>query len=204
LWGSGTTVTLNFTEELDDASAIDPLNYDVFNLEGFLPVAAAVLSADGKTVTLTLGAALAIDTTFSVTMRNLTSSDGTPLVGDTTVQFQTWDNDPDGIKVFILAGQSNMVGFGNSETGNGGVAGAIGSLRHLAVNNTSFPEYDYTSLLVNPADPATSAWKTRGDVKAWWRDGGADLGGTVRKGDLGPPFLGSNTNLYGPNTPSAR
>ena len=27
----------------------------------------------------------------------------------------TWDNDPNGIKVFILAGQSNMVGYGKTE-----------------------------------------------------------------------------------------
>ncbi|HSP43063.1 MAG TPA: sialate O-acetylesterase, partial [Luteolibacter sp.] len=98
----------------------------------------------------------------------------------------------------ILAGQSTMVGYGHSETGNGGVAGAIGSLRHLAVNNASFPDYDYASLLVNPADPANSAWRTRSDVKAWWRDGGTSLGGTVRKGDLGPPFLGIDTVRYGP------
>jgi alpha-galactosidase len=120
------------------------------------------------------------------------------LVGSTTVLFQTWDDDPNGIKVFILAGQSNMVGYGHTETGNGGVAGAIGSLRHLAVNNASFPDYDYASLLVNPADPANSPWRTRGDVKAWWRDGGTDLGGTIRKGDLGPPFLGIDADQYGP------
>jgi alpha-galactosidase len=164
----------------------------------FWMVASAALSPDGKTVTLTLESPLPIDTTFSVSVSNLTSSDGTPLVGSTTAQFQTWDNDPQGIKVFILAGQSNMVGYGHSENGNGGVAGAIGSLRHLAVNNASYPDYDYASLLVNPANPATSAWKTRGDVKAWWRDGGTSLGGTVRKGDLGPPFLGIDADQYGP------
>ncbi|MCU0779538.1 MAG: sialate O-acetylesterase [Akkermansiaceae bacterium] len=198
VWGSGTTVTLNFTEKLDETTATDPRNYQVFNLDVFWVVASAALSADGKTVTLTLESPLPIDTTFSVSLSNLTSSDGTPLVGSTTAQFQTWDNDPDGVKVFILAGQSNMVGYGHTETGNGGIAGAIGSLRHLAVNNASFPAYDYASLLVNPADPANSAWKTRGDVKAWWKDGGTELGGTVRKGDLGPPFLGSDTSMYGP------
>jgi alpha-galactosidase len=198
VWGGGSTVTLNFTEALDETLATDPSNYQVFQLDAFWPILSAMLSPDGKTVTLTLGSALSIDSTFSVSLSNLTSRDGTPLAGSTTAQFQTWDNDPDGIKVFILAGQSNMVGYGHSETGNGGVAGAIGSLRHLAVNNGTFPDYDYASLLVNPADPTNSAWRTRGDVKAWWRDGGTELGGTVRKGDLGPPFLGIDTARYGP------
>jgi alpha-galactosidase len=198
VWGSGTTVTLNFTGQLDGALANDPSNYQVFQSDVFWFISSAVLSPDGKTVTLTLETQLPIDSTFSVSLSNLTSSDGTPLVGSTTVQFQTWDDNPEGIKVFILAGQSNMVGYGHSETGNGGVAGAIGSLRHLAVNNASFPDYDYTSLLVNPADPAGSDWRTRGDVKAWWRDGGTNLGGTVRKGDLGPPFLGIGTAQFGP------
>jgi hypothetical protein len=35
-------------------------------------------------------------------------------------------------------------------------------------------------------------------VKVWWRDGGADLGGTVRKGDLGPPFKGADPAKIGP------
>jgi hypothetical protein len=199
VWGSGTTITLNFSRAMQESSATNPGNYTV-ELEGggSVTVTGASLSGDGKTVTLTLGSALGINSAYNVNMSNLAGSNGAPLGGSAVVQFQTWDNDPDGIKVFILAGQSNMVGYGHSETGNGGVAGAIGSLRHLAVNNASFPDYDYASLLVNPADPAGSAWKTRGDVKAWWRDGGTNLGGTVRKGDLGPPFLGIDANRYGP------
>jgi len=35
-------------------------------------------------------------------------------------------------------------------------------------------------------------------VKVWWKDGGANLGGNVRKGDLGPPFKGSDTGKFGP------
>jgi len=34
-----------------------------------------------------------------------------------TAQAKPWDNDPNGIKVFILAGQSNMVGYGKTEEG---------------------------------------------------------------------------------------
>ena len=65
-----------------------------------------------------------------------------------------------------------MVGYGHSELGAGNVAGAIGTLRYLAVNDATYPEYNYTSLLVEiPVQPATSAWKTRGDVKVWGYNG---------------------------------
>jgi alpha-galactosidase len=199
VWGSGTTITLSFTGTMQESSATDPGNYTV-QLEGggSVTVTGASLSGDGRTVTLTLGSALGINSAYTVNMANLAGSNGAPLGGSTVAPFQTWDNDPNGIKVFILAGQSNMVGYGHSETGNGGLAGAIGSLRHLAVNDASYPDYEYASLLVNPADPANSAWKTRSDVKAWWKDGGTGLGGTVRKGDLGPPFLGIDADQYGP------
>ncbi|MCH7228854.1 invasin domain 3-containing protein [Haloferula sp. A504] len=203
LWGSNTTITLNFSEEMDSVSATDPLNYAV-NQDGggSVAITGASLSGDGRTVTLALGSALAIDSAFTVTMDRIANGAGQPLGNGTTGQFRTWDNDPTGIKVFILAGQSNMVGYGHSEIGNGGVAGAIGSLRYLAVNNGTYTEYDYTSLLVDPGQPATSAWKTRSDVKYWGYNGAsgnlptpADSPG---KGDLGPPFRGANINWFGP------
>ena len=202
LWGSGDTVTLSFTEPLDETTATNTRNYNVFRGDMLWVISTAALSPDGRTVTLTLGTPLTANATFSVAISNVTSIDGVPLPPGITPEFQTWDNDPDGIKVFILAGQSNMVGFGHVETGHDGVEGAIGSLRHLAVNNESFPEYDYTSLLVDPAEPETSPWRTRDDVQVWWRDGGANLGGNVRKGPTGPPFHGtsrdSGPNLFGP------
>ena len=43
---------------------------------------------------------------------------------------RTWDNDPKGVQVFILAGQSNMVGHGKADEGHDDVKGAIGSLRY--------------------------------------------------------------------------
>ena len=122
----------------------------------------------------------------------------------------TWDDDPDGIKVFILAGQSNMVGYGKTEDGGnpewvkGGdapkeIKGGVGSLRYMAIHDSSFPEYDYSSLLENPRKPETSAWKNRKDVKVWWRNGHSGKhGGEIRKGDLGPPFQGGNANWFGP------
>jgi alpha-galactosidase len=128
----------------------------------------------------------------------------------TNAQSEKWDNDPSGIKVFILAGQSNMVGYGKTEDGGnpawekGGtepkeIKGGIGCLREMAINNAKYPEYDFTSLLEDPAQPQTSGWKNRSDVKVWWRNGhSGKLGDPVSKGDLGPPFQGGNAKWFGP------
>ena len=200
VWGGGTTVTMNFTEAMDGGDATNPSNYGVqLSGGGAVAVTGASLSGDGKTVTLTLGSPLGINAAYSVVTSNLTGAGGAALAGSPTAQFVSWDNHPAGIKVFILAGQSNMVGYGYSEDGNGGVPGAIGSLRYLANNNGLYPEYDYTSLLVNPSDPANSAWKTRPDVKVWWEQGvSGNLNGAEGFGNLGPPFRGGNTDWFGP------
>ncbi|NCO34245.1 MAG: hypothetical protein GW893_10345, partial [Armatimonadetes bacterium] len=118
LWGSGTTITLNFSEEMNETSATDTANYTV-ELDGgsSIAVSGASLSGGGKTVTLTLGSALGIDSAYNVVMSNLTGSSGQPMGGSGRGLFQTWDDDPTGIKVFILAGQSNMVGYGKTEDG---------------------------------------------------------------------------------------
>ncbi len=209
-WGGGTTITLNFTGEMDQGTATDVDNYTVALAGGgAIAVTGASLSQDGKTVTLTLGSALGIGSAYNVATSNLTGSGGLPLTGSATVQFQNWDNHPNGIKVFVLIGQSNMVGYGYSEEGgnpawtpeNGlpkTMMGGPGSLRYLA-NNNLYPEYDYTSLLVNPANPANSAWKTRPDVKVWWEQGvSGNLNGAEGLGDLGPPFRGGSTDWFGP------
>ena len=198
LWGSGNTITLLFSKPMNPSSANNPDNYTVTqDGGGTLNITNAVLSPDGGSVTLTLVSALGADTPYTVNLDRLTSATGQALGSNITRQFKTWDDNPNGIKVFILAGQSNMVGFGNVETGNTG-AGTIGSLRYLAVNDASYPDYNYASLLTNPSQPTTSPFRTRSDVKVWWRDGGANLGGTVKKGDLGPPFKGVGTDRIGP------
>lgn len=198
LWGSGSTITILYSEPMNPSAATNPANYTVAqDGGGKLNITGATLNSDGGSVTLTLGSPLGIDTGYTVDIDGVTSSTGQSLGTGVSRQFKTWDDDPNGIKVFIVAGQSNMVGFGSVEDGNNG-AGTLGSLRYLAVNNGSFPEYDYASLLDNPGQPATSAFKNRSDVKVWWRDGGANLGGTVRKGDLGPPFKGSDPGKIGP------
>ena len=200
LWGSNSTVTINFSEAMDDSSATNPANYIIEeDGSGSVSVSSAALSGDGRTVTLTLASALGIDSAFTVTTNRIANGAGQPLGNGTAGQFRTWDNDPTGIKVFILAGQSNMVGYGHSELGKDNVAGAVGSLRYLANNDATYPEYDYTSLLETPGDPAGSVWATRSDVKVWWRNGASgNLGGAIGKGELGPPFRGANTNWFGP------
>jgi len=79
--------------------------------------------------------------------------------------FQTWDDNPAGIKIFILASQSNMVGYGKSETGNGDVAGAIAQPALSCSNDASYPDYNYSFFFETPLAPTTSAWKTHSDVK---------------------------------------
>lgn len=125
-----------------------------------------------------------------------------------SAESKKWDNDPNGIKVFILAGQSNMVGYGKVEDGGNPewekgskipkeIKGGIRCLREMAVNDANYPEFDYSSLLVDPDKPETSAWKTRPDVKLWWRNGGSgNIGGKICKGDLGP--LTNNNKWFGP------
>ena len=199
LWGSGSTITLLFSEPMNPSSATNPANYTVEqDGGGNLSISGATLSSDGGSVTLTLASALGTDTGYTVGLDGVTSGTGQSLGTGVSRQFKTWNDDPSGIKVFIVAGQSNMVGYGSVEDGASG-AGTIGSLRYLAANNTN-PEYnyyDFTSLLTNPSD-TSSAFANRSDVKVWWRDGGADLGGTVRKGDLGPPFKGADPAKIGP------
>lgn len=87
----------------------------------------------------------------------------------------TWDNDPKGVQVFILAGQSNMVGHGKADVGHDDVKGGIGSLRYQVEHD---PEnYGH---LVNK----DGTWKTRDDVKVWWRDSDITEPRAVIKGNL--------------------
>ncbi len=85
------------------------------------------------------------------------------------------------VQVFILAGQSNMEGKGRTEIGNGGVSGAIGSLRYEV--NTDPVNYAH---LVNP----NGTWATRGDVWIWSTTDGGEKGnltvGFGSNADIGP------------------
>ena len=86
-----------------------------------------------------------------------------------------WDNDPNGVQVFILAGQSNMVGHGKVEEGHGDVKGAIGGLRYQVENDPK----NYGHLV-----DKDGKWIVRDDVKVWWRDSDITAPRAVIKGDL--------------------
>lgn len=104
------------------------------------------------------------------------------------------------LKVFILAGQSNMQGKSVVETGRDpnnyaitNLVGGMGSLRHMLNKNPK--RYGY---LADPANPigANPGWLKRSDVSvAYWSGGGtSDVPSpvaTARNGDL-DPYFGNN------------
>ncbi len=197
VWGSGTTLSLIFSEPMIPGTSLSAGNYLIAQDEGGeVAVKSAAFDKENGSVTLTTQQALKPDTAYTITTRNLTDFTGHPLV-KATASLRTWDDDPKGIKVFILSGQSNMVGYGHTEEGQNNEVGGIGTLRYLAVNDDQYPEFEYRSLLEDPKQPATGKWRTRSNVKLWWRNGAnAQYGGRIDKGDLGP--LTSNGRWFGP------
>ncbi len=197
VWGSGKTVSMVFSEPMIPTTSLSADNYAVTQDGGkLLAMESAVFDLNNGSVTLTTKESLKPDTTYTISTSNLTDLANHPLVESET-SMRTWDDDPKGVKVFILAGQSNMVGYGHSEIGKDNKVGAPGTLRYLALNDSKYPEFKYHSLLLNPDDPAKSWWKMRSDVKLWWRNGAnAKYGGAIYKGDLGP--LTSNGRWFGP------
>lgn len=102
----------------------------------------------------------------------------------------TWDNNPNGVQVFILAGQSNMVGHGKAEEGHGDVKGAIGSLRYQVEHDPK--NYGH---LVNE----DGTWRTLDHVKVWWRDSDIAAPRTVLKGNLKLGYAqNGNSTWFGP------
>ncbi|MFN3168897.1 MAG: sialate O-acetylesterase [Phycisphaeraceae bacterium] len=98
----------------------------------------------------------------------------------------------DSVKVFLLAGQSNMQGHARAETGNGGAAGAIGSLRYLV--NEDPANYGHLG-------DGAGSWNTRDDVYVWSRDGGTPNPNSdqFRQGNLTVGFgAGYNAEKFGP------
>ena len=89
----------------------------------------------------------------------------------------------DTVRVFFLAGQSNMQGHGQLEIGHDGIAGAEGSLRYEVNNDPTH----YGHLVDGGGN-----WVTRSDVWVWNRNGTTDS-----TGDLGVTF-GVNSNKFGP------
>jgi hypothetical protein len=197
VWGSGTAVSVIFSEPMIPTTSLSVGNYTIEQDGGqLLAVESAAFDPENGSVTLTTKEALKPDTVYNISTLNLTDLANHPLV-DAKASLRTWDDNPKGIKVFILSGQSNMVGYGHTEKGHGDEVGGAGCLRYLANHDSEYPEYNYSSLLVDPKQPATSEWKTRSNVKLWWRNGAnAKYGGAIFKGDLGP--LTSNGQWFGP------
>ncbi len=188
VWGNGTTVSLRFSEAMDAAAATNPANYFVLTEDIAWSIASAELSSDGRTVTLTTAPGLALNTDYIMETFNLTDLASRPLADPTSANFRTWDDDPNGVKVFIMAGQSNMQGHGRNEIGAGGVTGAIGSLRYEVDNDPD----NYGHLV-----DGGGSWISRDDVKVWWRDSELGAARSVKKGNLHPSF-GVDTSRFGP------
>ena len=180
VWGNGSTVNLTFSEAMDPGLATQPFNYSVIvGGDALLPIESAVIGASPNTVVLTIAFPLSLNSEYTVQVHGLTDLSGRPVSGPTSIDFRTWDDNPNGIKVFILAGQSNMQGQGRSEEGNGGVNGAIGSLRYEVVNDA-----DKYGKLVD----AGSNWIARDDVKVFYNRNDLTQGSNIKKGDLLPGF----------------
>lgn len=96
------------------------------------------------------------------------------------------------LKVFILAGQSNMVGYGSVEKGRDpknlkgeSIPGGLGSLRHML--NTNPQKYAYLADPANPIEGGGPGWITRPDVWITYYGGSSwELSPNVsrRKGNL--------------------
>ncbi len=187
-WGVGNQIEIDFSEPILSSIANNPSNFTVTTSSGTpISISSATYGDNEETVRLTTDSPLAPNTTFNVSMSNLTDRSGRPLSNSTPRSFKTFDNTPNGVKVFIFAGQSNMEGFGESELGSGG-NGNVGSLRHLV--NTEAGKY---GSLVN----GSGNWQSRSDVKVVWdRSQPADPPNPI-KGNLNIGF-GTSTQRFGP------
>src|SRR4051794_34035858 len=92
---------------------------------------------------------------------SLLIASGAAFAEPAATKTSAWESNPKGVRVFILAGQSNMVGHGKANEGHGDVKGAIGSLRYQVEHDPK----NYGQLVDHDG-----TWKTRDDVKVWWRD----------------------------------
>ena len=183
--GNNSTITITFSEAMAEGPATDIGNF-IVTPEGGSPIAlsSAVLSEDGTTVTLTTGSSLGLGTAYTVDFQNLTDTAGRALPPATLGDFATWDNNPNGVKVFVLAGQSNMQGHGwhDDRTDNG--VDEDGTIRKM-IENDPGGTYDY---LLDGSDD----WITLSDVQVFTvdgdRSGGLTVGYGVDSTKTGPEF----------------
>ena len=147
-----------------------------------------------------------------VSARYLGSTTHAPSTTATPL-FQTVNPAPGNgkLKVFILAGQSNMQGKALVETGRDpnnltvtGVAGGLGSLRNMLNRNPA--KYGFLPNPANPIPGGSPGWITRSDVGVtYWSGGGASdvpsPAAPARNGNLDPYF---GNNGEGPTSGNGR
>jgi len=89
------------------------------------------------------------------------------------------------VKVFVLAGQSNMEGHGKVEVGHGGEKGAVGSLRYMLTHPPKGSN-------VEPLADDQGRWTVRDDVWVWSTTDGGEKGrltvGFGARDTIGPEF----------------
>lgn len=187
VWGNGTTINLTFSEAMNAAAITNPANYVITGSGGgAIPIASIEPGATPDTVVIITNGPLGLNADYTVTTTNLTDLAGRSLGGSPQGNFRTWDDNPNGVKVFILTGQSNMQGHGRNEEGLGGVNGAIGSLRYQTVNDPA----KYGRLV-----DENNQWIAREDVKVFYRRSDLTGSGDIKKGNLLPEFGVSNAQL---------
>lgn len=183
--GVGDAVVLTFSEPVLKRSIETLGNFSVRDGDSrALSIQSVSMGKTRNRVRIKLTRPLAPNSQFEVAFKGVTDLAGRPVSNLKPMQFKTWDNQSKGVKVFILAGQSNMVGFGESEKGQGGAKGGKGSLRHLVNTNPD----KYGDLV-----DQEGRWASRKDVRFWWNRGRRQN----EKGDLTIGY-GSSKERIGP------
>lgn len=188
VWGNGTSVSLHFTEAMLPGSALDASYYGVAKADGTrVPVKAVVFHTGPDTVMLTTSTPLDPAAAYTVTTRQLADRANLALA-QPEVSFRTFDNNPNGVKVFILSGQSNMVGRGQFDKGQGDAIGGVGSLREQVEKDPA--NYGY---LVD----GDKKWRVLKNIKFWWNRADLGQGPRITKGDLTVGY-GAGPDCIGP------
>jgi hypothetical protein len=189
IWGNTNTISINFSEPMMPGPASLTDNYAIEkDGGGKVSISSAAFHPTDDTVVLTTAKPLDLNAAYTVNMHNLTDRAGRSFESSTPAKFRTWDNNPKGVKVFVLAGQSNMVGRGKTDEGMNGEAGALGSLRyHVKSDPTNYGH------LVDE----NQNWKELEGVKFWWNRQDVGTGQRVIKGNLKVGF-GAGPDVIGP------
>jgi len=180
VWGNGNTVTLDFSEPMLVNAGTNPSNYTITLAGGgTVAITSAEVGPTPDTIVLTTATPLGLNSDYTVSTSNLTDIAGRTISGPTSTDLRTWDDNPNGVKVFILAGQSNMQGHGRNEEGNNSVIGGIGSLRYEVTDDPT----NYGKLVDGSGD-----WVARDDVKVFYNRNDLNTAPNNKKGALLPEF----------------